>query len=104
GFNDFVMPARRVFFFFGDNTITFATAAGLKLFDAAVDWALNIVVSAKPTLSVARQANGSVTVTFTGRLESSDSLTTPNWQTVTGTGSVNVQPSAQQKYYRAANP
>jgi len=104
GFNDFVMPARRVFFFFGDNTASVATAAGLKLFDAAVDWAANIVVSVAPTLSIARQANGSVTITFTGRLESSDSLTTPNWQTVTGTGSVNVQPLAPQKYYRAAIP
>ena len=75
-----------------------------KLFDAAVDWAANVVVSTKPTLDLARQANGSVTITFTGRLESSDSLSTPNWQTVTGTGSINVQPTGQQKYYRAANP
>ena len=45
-----------------------------------------------------------LTLTFTGRLESTDSLTTPNWQPVTGSGSVNVQPTAQQKYYRAANP
>jgi len=104
GFNDFVMPARRVFYYFGDNTASILTADGLKLFDAAVDWAANVVVSAKPTLSLARQANGSITLTFTGRLESSDSLTTPNWQPVTGAGSVNVQPSAQQKYYRAANP
>ena len=57
-----------------------------------------------PTLSIARQANGSVTITFTGRLEGSDSLTTPNWQTVAGTGSVNVQPSGQGKFYRAVNP
>jgi hypothetical protein len=104
GFNDFVMPARRVFYYFGDNTASALTADGLKLFDAAVDWAANVVVSVKPTLSFARQANGSVTITFTDRLESSDSLTTPNWQTVTGTGSVNVQPTGLQKYYRAAKP
>jgi hypothetical protein len=85
--------------------LKFSTAIrSFKLFDAAVDWAANVVVSAKPTLGVARQANGSVTITFTGRLESTDSLTTPNWQPVTGTGSVNVQPSEQQRYYRAANP
>jgi hypothetical protein len=104
GFNDFVMPARRVFFFFGDNTITIATADGLKLFDAAVDWAANVMVSARPTLGLAREANGSLTITFTGRLESTDSLTTLNWQPVTGTSPVNVQPLGQQKYYRAANP
>jgi hypothetical protein len=104
GFNDFVMPARRVFYYFGDNTETALTADGWRLFDATVDWAANVVVSTKPTLDLARQANGSVTITFTDRLESSDSLSTPNWQTVTGTGSINVQPSAQQKYYRAAKP
>ena len=98
------MPARRVFYYFGDNTASILTADGLKLFDAAVDWAANVVVSAKPTLGFVHQANGSVTITFTDRLESSDSLTTPNWQTVTGTGSVNVQPTGPQKYYRAAKP
>ena len=99
-----VIDADMLFYYFGDNTASILTADGFKLFDAAVDWAANVVVSAKPTLGLARQANGSVTITFTGRLESSDSLTTPNWQAVTGTGSVNVQPSGQQKYYRAANP
>ena len=104
GYLDFVMPARRVFYYFGDATASVLTADGLKLFDAAVDWAANIVASTRPTLDVATQANGSIRITFTGRIESSDSLTTPNWQTVTGTGSLTVQPSGQQKYYRAANP
>ena len=40
GFNDFVMPARRMFFFFQDNTAAVANDNGWKLFDAAVDWSL----------------------------------------------------------------
>jgi hypothetical protein len=38
--NNFVMPARRVFFFFQDNTAAAVNAAGTKLFDAAVDFAM----------------------------------------------------------------
>jgi hypothetical protein len=40
GVDGFVMPARRVFFFYQDNTATAVNAAGLKLFDAAVDYAM----------------------------------------------------------------
>src|SRR5205823_3973608 len=36
GFNGFVMPGRRVFFFFENNTASAVNAAGAKLFDAAV--------------------------------------------------------------------
>src|SRR5213592_1648746 len=37
------MPARRVFFFFQDNTASAANAAGTKLFDASVDFAMNVL-------------------------------------------------------------
>jgi hypothetical protein len=40
GLNGFVMPARRVFFFYQDNTATAVNAAGTKLFDATVDFAM----------------------------------------------------------------
>jgi hypothetical protein len=43
GLNGFDMPARRVFFFFQDNTAAAANAAGNKLFDASVDFAMNVV-------------------------------------------------------------
>ena len=42
GLNGFVMPARRVFFFFQDNTAAAVNAAGSKLFDAAVDFAMSV--------------------------------------------------------------
>ncbi|MEO8428033.1 MAG: hypothetical protein ABI651_13060, partial [Verrucomicrobiota bacterium] len=48
GFNDFVMPAKRVFFFFQDNTAASATDNGWKLFDAAVDWSLGTAAPAPP--------------------------------------------------------
>jgi hypothetical protein len=38
--NNYVMPARRVFFFLNDNTASAFNAAGTKLFDAAVDFAM----------------------------------------------------------------
>ena len=38
--NSYTMPARRVFFFLQDNTAAALNAAGTKLFDAAVDFAL----------------------------------------------------------------
>ncbi len=42
GLNGFDMPARRVFFFFQDNTASAANAAGTKLFDASVDFAMGV--------------------------------------------------------------
>jgi hypothetical protein len=43
GLANFVMPARRVFFFFQDNTASAVNAAGTKLFDASVDFAMGVV-------------------------------------------------------------
>jgi hypothetical protein len=42
GLNGFDMPARRVFFFFQDNTAAAVNAAGTKLFDASVDFAMGV--------------------------------------------------------------
>jgi hypothetical protein len=103
GFNDFVMPARRVFFFFGDNTATFATADGLKLFDAAVDWALNKTSTSAPQITSARVSTGTITIQWTGggTLESAPSLASPITWTSTGnsTGSFS-EPATGTKYYR----
>src|SRR2546430_4575278 len=43
GLNGFDMPARRVFFFFQDNTASAGNAAGTKLLDASVDFAIGVV-------------------------------------------------------------
>jgi hypothetical protein len=40
--NGFITPARRVFFFLQDNTAAALNAAGTKLFDAAVDFAMGV--------------------------------------------------------------
>ena len=83
GFNDFVMPARRVFFFFQDNTAAAANADGWKLFDAAVDWAQNIAVVAQPRFAPPTFVSaGSLRLQWTGSgtLQQTDSLTSPNWQ------------------------
>ena len=104
GFGGFVMPARRVFFFFQDNTAAVATDAGWKLFDASVDWLLGIQAPAppvgKPTLSVARTAAG-LTLTFTGILQSADLVNGP-WADVAGATSPRpVTLAGAQKFYRA---
>ena len=83
GFNDFVMPARRIFFFFQDNTAAAANADGWKLFDAAVDWAQNIAVVAQPKFAPPTfSAPGSLRLQWTGSgtLQQTDSLSPPNWQ------------------------
>ena len=96
------MPARRVFFFFGDNTASVATANGLKLFDAAVDWALNKVV-ALPQITSARVASGTVTIQWIngGTLESAGSLAGPWTSTGDSDGSFSEAASGAGKFYRA---
>src|SRR5207253_6509521 len=50
GVDGFVMPARRVFFFYENNTAAAVNADGLKLFDAAVDFAMRpLTGSTTPT-------------------------------------------------------
>jgi hypothetical protein len=75
GFNNFVMPARRVFFFFQDNTAAVANDNGWKLFDAAVDWALGIQAPPTPTNPklTATKVGNNLTIAWTptgGRLQS----------------------------------
>jgi hypothetical protein len=86
GFEDFVMPARRAFFFFQDNTATAANENGWKIFDATMDWLLNKSSTGggeKPTAGISISGN-SVTVTSSagGTVEATDSLSPTNWQAV----------------------
>ena len=96
-------PARRVQFLMTDNTFAALNADGLKLFDAAVAWAANVTVKPPtqgPTLSVARIATG-LSVTFTGTLQSSDSVTGPWTDVANATSPLAVTPAGGQKFYRA---
>lgn len=85
----FVMPARRVFFYFGDNTAVVSNENGWKLFDAAVNWLLGIQVTVPPTAAkftkFTKNADGTITLEWTGggTLEASPSVTGP-WQAVAG--------------------
>ena len=92
GYNGFVMPARRVFFFFQDNTAAVANDNGWKLFDTAVDWLLGVQIVAPPTAprftKSTRNADGSITLEWTGggTLQAAASITGP-WQDVAGANS-----------------
>ena len=103
GFADFVMPARRVFFFFQDNTAASATDAGWKLFDASVNWLLGIQAqAAAPVLSITR-AGTSLTLTWTngGKLQSTTSLAAPvTWADEAGASPVTQSVNGAVKYYR----
>ena len=107
GFNDFVMPARRVFFFFQDNTAAAANADGWKLFDAAVDWAQNIAVTAQPRFAPPTFVSaGSLRLQWTGSgtLQQTDSLSPPNWQSAPSQENPQTVTvgTTGNKYYRIA--
>jgi len=113
GYNGFVMPARRVFFFFQDNTASVANDNGWKVLDAAVDWLLGIQSSTPsqgggggggsgPTLGLTRSAN-SLTISWsgTGTLQSATSLTAPvSWKDETSTSPFQTTPAGAAKFFR----
>jgi hypothetical protein len=102
GDGGFTMPARRVFFFFQDTTAAAANANGWKLFDAAMDWALNKTVTAAASFASTRLSAGTVILTWTGTgtLQSASSVTGP-WADVAGASSpFTVTAPTGNKFYR----
>lgn len=101
GFGDFVMPGRRVFFFFQDNTPVAANADGWKIFDATTDWLLNKTPQPpqQPTASISRAGN-SITISSSngGNVEATDSLSPVNWQDI-GAAPQTV-PANGRRYFR----
>lgn len=71
-------PARRVAFFFHDSSQSI-TETGFRLFEAAVSWALNLVVDDPPSRLTVSQSAGSVTIGWsgTGRLQQADAISGP---------------------------
>lgn len=61
------------------------------------------VTPVTPTVSIATASGGNVTITYTGKLQATDSLTSPNWQDVGGTSPLTSAASATQRYYRAVS-
>ena len=104
GFNGFVMPERRVFYFFGDLTASVATADGLKLFDAAVDWLLGGVVvapSAAKFSPVTKQGNNLVlSWTGGGTLQSADNVTGPWTDVANASSPFTTAVAVAKKFYR----
>ncbi len=108
GAADFVMPARRVFFFFQDNTAAAANESGWKLFDAATDWLLGVQASEpakeQPVLSVSR-AGAALTISWTngGKLQSATNLSSPiTWTDEASASPATVTPGGTVKFYRVS--
>ncbi len=80
------------------------TADGAKMFLNAVAYMAGVqpppTNGAPPTVTFTRAANGSITITFTGTLESSASVSGP-WTDETATGSITVTPNQPSRFYRA---
>ena len=54
-----------------------------------------------PTVSIVTVAGGNVVITYSGTLQSTDSLSSPNWQNVGGSSPLTTGANGTQKYYRA---
>ncbi len=58
-----------------------------------------------PTIDLTVLPDGSVRLTYTGRLESTSSLSPADWRPVDGaTSPADIMPADPQRYYRAVNP
>jgi hypothetical protein len=80
------------------------TADGAKMFLNAVNYMAGVEgggrLPDRPTLSLTRAANGTITITFTGTLQSSASVT-GGWTDETATGSLVVTPNQPMRFYRS---
>jgi hypothetical protein len=80
------------------------TADGAKMFLNAVNYMAGVQGGGptpdRPTLSLARAANGTITITFTGTLQSSATVT-GGWTDETATGSLVVTPNQPRRFYRS---
>ncbi|HYE32610.1 MAG TPA: PA14 domain-containing protein [Methylomirabilota bacterium] len=104
--NGFTAPERRVMLFYGDDTASLLNDAGLKILDAAVDWAQGIAPAAqRARLSISQGANGvTLSWTGTGTLQETTSLSSPAW---TAAGSQanpqTIQPTGRMRFFRVVS-
>ncbi len=111
GANDFVMPARRAFFFFQDNTAAAANENGWKLFDAAVDWLLGIQAPVTPPPSAElkftsiKLVGSDVVVEWSGggTLQAAADITGP-WVDVPGAASGVKFPANESRRFARIRP
>jgi len=84
-------PARRVGFFLQDNAFVSLTGDGMKLFDAAVAWAVGVGVAEQPRLTISQSAN-KVTLAWPlagSTLQSTPTIPATNWTDVAGSATTN---------------
>jgi hypothetical protein len=103
-----VAPNKRIGLFLGqiaalnantDPVFANLTADGKRLLLNTVVYAAGTATPAAPTLSLTRPA-GVLTITFTGTLQSADSVT-GQWTDLPDASPLAVQPSGSMKFYRA---
>lgn len=96
-------PAKRIHFPAGDNTFLALNADGLKLFDAAVNYATGGRPQPPPDSRVSATRSGNqVTITWTaGKLQQADAVIGPWTDVPNATSPLNVTPVGT-KFYRAA--
>jgi hypothetical protein len=93
--------ARRVGFFLSNNTPPLLNEAGYKLFDAAVNWALNIVVEPPPKLTILAQgANIVISWTGGGALEEATVVTGPWTSVLNATTPHTAAVTGQARFFR----
>jgi hypothetical protein len=102
---------RRVLFLMTDNVMANLNADGLKLFDAAIDWAQNITVAVRPKFNQPVASGTNVTISWTGAgiLQEATNLTgsPSDWNDVPGNPAspLNVPVgSTARKFYRIRSP
>ena len=67
---------------------------------AEVTRTVQVVNAAPPSLTIERNANGTVTVTFDGNLQTASSVNGP-WKGVEGAGRVTLSTDEAQQFFRA---
>lgn len=95
-------PEKRIYFLMTDNTYLALNADGIKLFDAAVSWALGRTLGVQPKFNPPTVQGGNLVLTWTGggTLQSADDITGP-WTDVAGATSPRTVPiTGARKFYR----
>ncbi|MBI4663922.1 MAG: Ig-like domain-containing protein [Verrucomicrobia bacterium] len=94
-------PARRVGFFVNGDSTTALNEVGFQLFDAALNWALNISVSQPAKLALIRAANGAtLSWTGSGRLQQADAVIGPWTDAASQSNPQTVATAGGTKFYR----
>jgi hypothetical protein len=97
-------PERRVHIFLQDNTFASLTPDGLKLFDAAVNWAVGGGTAPPARFDSATLENGAITITWSGEgtLEEAPTVRGP-WSALPNAASPYSVPAVNQaKFFRLA--